>query len=399
MLKSIPYTVYFLTISHMLIAFGYTMSYVFIPVYLFEVKHLSAGIVGSITGIATLFGLLGWLPASFLTQKIGEKPLMIFSFTIRALNFFFLGWIIYFDLSYFSLIPFLLLNTFLMGISISPLESYILNITTKDNRNIAVSIHRTGMNIGWAFGPFVGGMLAHINYSLPFFGTFILTLFAVFMIQLTINSNFKNSWSSKISFNSFKIFFARKKFLLFALNSLNLFILMSLLITPLSVFLTSHFQISKMDLGKLYLLNGLMVSFLQIPFSLWIKDLYFSVQAGLFLYFLGYFSVGLFSEFHQVELIFLSMIIITIGEILSVSAVYTLASFFAKENMLLDDGTINSYVSSFMGFIRSLGWSLGPIVAGWIQNFVQSPLMVWFLSSVFGIIGLIFYAIIFRLKD
>ncbi|MCX7811047.1 MAG: MFS transporter [Leptospiraceae bacterium] len=399
MLKSIPYTVYFLTISHMLIAFGYTMSYVFIPVYLFEVKHLSAGIVGSITGLATFFGLLGWLPASFLTQKMGEKLLMIVSFTIRSLNFFFLGWIIYFDLPYLSLIPFLLLNTFLMGISISPLESYILNITTKDNRNIAVSIHRTGMNIGWAFGPFVGGILAHINYALPFFGTFALTLFAVFLIQLTISSNFRNSKSYKISYKSFKTFFTQKKFLLFSLNSLNLFILMSLLITPLSVFLTSHFQISKMDLGKLYLLNGLMVSFLQIPFSLWIKDLYFSVQAGLFLYFVGYFSVGFFSEFHHLELIFLSMVIITIGEILSVSAVYTLASFFAKENSELDDGTINSYVSSFIGFIRSLGWSIGPIIAGWIQDFVQSPLMVWFLSSVFGIVGLIFYAIIFRLKD
>jgi hypothetical protein len=57
----------------MLIAFGYTMSYVFIPVYLFEVKHLSAGIVGSITGLATFFGLLGWIPASFLTQKNGRK--------------------------------------------------------------------------------------------------------------------------------------------------------------------------------------------------------------------------------------------------------------------------------------------------------------------------------------
>jgi MFS family permease len=109
--------------------------------------------------------------------------------------------------------------------------------------------------------------------------------------------------------------------------------------------------------------------------------------------------VGFFSEFHHLELIFLSMVIITIGEILSVSAVYTLASFFAKENSELDDGTINSYVSSFIGFIRSLGWSIGPIIAGWIQDFVQSPLMVWFLSSVFGIVGLIFYAIIFRLKD
>jgi len=109
--------------------------------------------------------------------------------------------------------------------------------------------------------------------------------------------------------------------------------------------------------------------------------------------------VGFFCEFHHLELIFLSMVIITIGEILSVSAVYTLASFFAKENSELDDGTINIYVSSFIGFIRSLGWSIGPIIAGWIQDFVQSPLMVWFLSSVFGIVGLIFYTIIFRLKD
>ncbi|GIX42390.1 MAG: MFS transporter [Leptospiraceae bacterium] len=398
MLRTIPLSVYYITIARMLLAFGYTMSYVFIPVYLYQIKHLSAGIVGTITGLSTLFGLTGWIPASTLIQKLGEKKLMVYSFLIRAFNFLFIGCIIYFDLNYFFLIPFLLLNSFLMGISVSPMESFLLNMTDHNNRNIAVSIHRTGMNIGWAFGPFIGGILAEKHFALPFAGTFFLTLAAVILIFFKIHSEESKPSNSKkyISFQSLKIFLSNKLFLFFSINSLNLFILMSLLITPLSVFLTGHYNISKTDLGKLYLLNGLMVGFLQIPISLWFKNLYFSIQTGLALYFIGYLSIGIFAEmnfFHQ--LLYISIIIITLGEILSVSPVHTVSSFFAKENSQLEDSILNGYVSSFIGFIRSFGWSIGPIIAGWIQDWFHSPLLIWLLSASFGIIGILVFQILF----
>lgn len=399
MFKSIPISVYYITIARMLIAFGYTMSYVYIPVYLYESKHLSAGLVGTISGIATFLGLAGWFPASTLTQKIGEKQLMLYSFLLRALNFLFIGIIIYWDLHYWFLIPFLLFNSFLLGISVSPMESFLLNTTTHENRNIAVSIHRTGMNFGWAFGPFVGGILAEYHYALPFIGTFILTLFAVVLIYLKINPIHNNMLKQNdVNLKSFRLFFSNKLFLFFSFNSLNLFIMMSLLITPLSVFLTGHYSISKIYLGKLYLINGLMVVFLQIPISLFFKNLTLSIQLGLFLYFIGYVSIGIFSQYNFLNFIYLGVVIITIGEILSVSPVHTVASFFAKENSKLEDSILNSYVSSFIGFIRSLGWSFGPIIAGWIQVWFSSPLIIWLLSAIFGIIGIIINQILFYLR-
>lgn len=393
----LPKSVYYITIAHMLLAFGYTMSYVFIPIYLFEIKKLSPGIIGTITGTATIFGLLGWLPASSLTIKLGEKQLMMYAFSLRALNFLIIGIIIYYDLNYIFIIPFLFFNTFIMGISISPLESFLLNITNLNNRNIALSIHRTGVNFGWAFGPFIGGILSEKNFAIPFFGTFALTLIAVLFLNFTvIYENSKTKFP--ISGIVVKRVFSNKNFLYFTLNTIQLFIMMSLLITPLSIFLTEHHHISKTNLGKLYFLNGLLVVLLQIPISIWIKNLFLSLQTGMLLYFLGFFSIGIFSFWKNLNLLYISILILTIGEMLAVSPAQTIASILAQENEEIDSFSSNSHVSSFFGFIRSTGWAIGPIIAGWIQEFFTSPIEIWFLSSIFGLTGFIVYQILFHLK-
>lgn len=400
MIFSLPINIYYITIAHMLLAFGYTMSYVFIPVYLFEIKKLTPGIIGTITGIATIFGLLGWLPASSLIMKLGEKKLMIYAFSLRALNFLIIGILIYFDLNYLLLIPFLFFNTFIMGISISPIESFLLNTTNIKNRNIAISIHRTGMNFGWAFGPFIGGILSENNHAIPFFGTFLLTLLAVLLLYFTItNQNHKVNY--KMEWSKVKKFFSNKNFLFFSLNTIQLFIMMSLLITPLSVFLTEHYQISKTNLGKLYLLNGLLVVIFQIPISLWTKNLFVSLQMGMLLYFFGFFSVGIFTNWKDMNLLYLSIFMLTTGEMLSVSPAQTIASLLAQENQDLDQFSINSHVSSFFGFIRSTGWAIGPIIAGWIQELFSSPIHIWFFSSIFGLTGIMIYQILyyFKFKD
>lgn len=401
MISQISSQIYYITFARLLLAFGYTMSYVYIPVYLFEVKKLSPSYVGMISGISTFLGLISWFFANYLSNLLGIRKLILISFGLRTIVFFLSGIVIYLDLSYYSLIPLLFLNSFLLGLSVSPMESYILQHTSEENRNIAFSIHRTGMNIGFSLGPLVGGFLAEYNFSYPFFGTFLLTLISIILVKHSIqketiilrNLNFKRE-----NIN----FFSNRILIYFLINSINIFIVMSLLITPLSIFLTHEYSISKYNLGKIYFLNGIMVALFQVPISLWIKNLFLSIQVGTFIYFLGFFSIGVFAQFSfDLNYIYLSVIIITLGELLSISSLQSYISILAeKTTSNMNYNSLNHFVSSYIGFIRTLGWSIGPVLSGWYQEYFQKdPMIIWFLSPLNGLLGiLIFYLLIKKYK-
>lgn len=388
--------IYILTLARMLLSFSYTMSAMFIPLYLLEIKKLSAGLVGTLSGITTLFGLTGWLAAGSLIRKYTEIHLVVTTLYLRAIIYFFTGISIYFDVPYGWILVFNFLNHFLMGIVISPVESLVMNLSGEEDRNLAISIHRVGMNIGWSAGPLLGGILVSYHYSYPLFLTSAITFLTALMIKFTIRYRRKPQVITDRQRYGLRDVMKNKKFFVFAMNSLNLFITMSLLVTPLSVFLTEHYRIPKIELGKLYFLNGIMVVILQVPVSLLVKDLKLSSQLGLLLYFAGFSMIGWYSPEMPLSYLYLSIVIVTAGEILSVSPFYALASYYAKEKSVEEDIT-NFYVSSILGFLRSLGWAIGPVVAGWIQEmFSGTPELIWVLSSSFALFAILINLIVFR---
>ncbi|MFN3604592.1 MAG: MFS transporter [Leptonema sp. (in: bacteria)] len=386
----LPSTIYYISFARLLLAFGYTMSYVFVPVYLSDVKKLPPSLVGLITGISSLLGLVSWFFVNFFSEKLGEKKMILVSFSIRTLVFLLSGIFIYFDFSYFYLILLLFANSFLLGLSVSPMEALIIANTNEDNRNLAFSIHRTGMNLGWALGPLLGGFLADYNYSFPFFGTFFLTLISMVLLNRWLKNEIRIQKSDSLKDN-FKNFFQNRILVFFLLNSINIFIVMSLLITPLSVFLTNQHNITKVNLGKLYFLNGIMIVLFQVPVSLWTKNLFFSIQIGTLFYYLGFLSIGIFSYFSlKHSFFYLSIVIISIGELLTISSLHSLISLVAeKTNKNISSRSLNIFVSSYIGFTRTLGWSVGPVFAGWIQEFFNGqPLWIWFFSPITGLLGI-----------
>lgn len=391
MIPHLSSEIYYITLARLLVAFGYTMSYVFIPIYLLEVKKLSPTLIGMISGISTFIGLISWFFVNILSNLFGEKKVILISFAIRTFIFLISGIIIYFDFSYIYLIPFLFANSFLLGLSVSPMESLILQKSNQENRNIAFSIHRVGMNIGWSLGPLLGGYLVEIHYAVPFYGTSFFTFFSLILLNNFIREEPKIKTSSSFK-ETYKSFFNNKILVFFLINSINIFIVMSLLITPLSVFITTYYAVSKVSIGKLYFLNGILVVLLQVPISIWFKNLFFSIQMGTFLYYIGFLSVGIFAHFFlSFHYFYLSVIVITLGELLSISSLHSFLSILAeKTNKNIELYSLNNFVSSYVGFIRTLGWSIGPIFSGWIQDlFFQKPLWIWFMSPITAILAIV----------
>lgn len=369
-------------------AFGFSVAFPFLSIYLYEVKNISMSLIGSILGISGLIGIFGRILGGILSDQFGSKLVLVVSFFVRSFIFLSISLIIAFNLDYRLFVPMLILNALFFNINMSNLDILVAQLSKEEERNFAYSISRVGVNLGWALGPAIGGIISTKSYSLLFFISFLATILSAIMLMLTIPNVKANINSKSLEFPISEIL-SNKVFILFSIFSLGFFITISQLISTLSVYATNFVLINKNELGILYAINGLLVVFLQIPISNYIdkinqrKALIF----GTFFYFIGYFSLGFMKDFYG--LVF-SIVIITIAEMFAVPSSQTIAS------ILSDKERLGSYMG-FFGFIQGLGWSIGPIVGGMIVDiFKSNSILIWFNISSFSLLSAILYLYLFR---
>jgi MFS family permease len=369
-------------------AFGYSIAFPFLSIYLYEVRNLSMSLIGSILGISTIFGIIGRILGGLLSDYFGSKNVLVISFFIRSFIFLSISIIIAYHLDYRLFIPILILNSLFFSINMSNLDTLVAQLSKEEDRNLAYSINRVGVNLGWSLGPAIGGVIAVKSFSLLFFISFLATIFSSIMLQLTIPNTNKTLKSFEFPI---KDILNNRQFLLFSLFSLGFFITMSQLISTLSVYATSFVKISKNELGILYAINGLLVVFLQIPISNYIEkiDEKVALVIGTFFYFIGYLSIGFANDFYH---LLISVIIITIAEMFVVPSAQTIASILSDKNKL------GSFIG-FFGLFQGLGWAIGPIIGGFFMDiFKSNHILMWSFISAFSLISSILFLYLFALS-
>jgi MFS family permease len=369
-------------------AFGYSIAFPFLSIYLYEVRNLSMSLIGSILGISTIFGIIGRILGGLLSDYFGSKNVLVISFFIRSFIFLSISIVIAFNLDYRLFIPILILNSLFFSINMSNLDTLVAQLSKEEDRNLAYSINRVGVNLGWSLGPAIGGVIAVKSFSLLFFISFLATIFSSIMLQLTIPNTNKTLKSFEFPI---KDILNNRQFLLFSLFSLGFFITMSQLISTLSVYATSFVKISKNELGILYAINGLLVVFLQMPISNYIEkiDEKRALVIGTFFYFIGYLSIGFANDFYH---LLISIIIITIAEMFVVPSAQTIASILSDKNKL------GSFIG-FFGLFQGLGWAIGPIIGGFFMDiFKSNHILMWSFISSFSLISSILFLYLFALS-
>src|SRR4030095_10477717 len=142
-----------------------TMVVPFMTLYLTSpVMGYSIGQAGIVFG---LFGVGAFCGAYFggkLTDKIGYYPVQLITLTGGGILFILLGQM--------KTYPLICLFTFLVSFvneAFRPANSTAISFySNQGNRTRSYSLNRLAINIGWAVGGGIGGILAHINYELLF---------------------------------------------------------------------------------------------------------------------------------------------------------------------------------------------------------------------------------------
>ena len=165
----------------MLINRSGTMVVAFMTIYCVHQLHftvLQAGVIMMLFGVGSFFG--GFL-GGLLTDKIGFYDLQLGALMSGGILFIVLGML-------HTFIG-LCIGAFVLSLcneSVRPANSAaIAHYSSPDNKTRSISLNRLAVNLGWALGAGLGGLLASVNYHLLFWvdgGTNILS--AIFLLVL-----------------------------------------------------------------------------------------------------------------------------------------------------------------------------------------------------------------------
>ena len=379
--------VWMLFLSRLTMAFGFAIALPFLSLYLHLELGVSMGVVGMIMMIAALTGAATMIIGGELSDRIGRKPLMCGSLFVRAIIFLLIAYFMKVKPD-FRIISALYILSRMLGSLFMPANDAMLADLVKPKKRVeAYGIMRIGANAGWALGPAIGGALAEISYAYLFILSSITSVIAGLLVLIFIKESLVVKKTGDFSLKNILAVRKDVKLLGFCLVSLLVFIVMGQLIAPLSVYTVEHIGISKIQLGYLFALNGLIVVLFQYPTTLLIRGIStmkILIYSSL-IYALGYFLVGFASSF---VFLVICIIIITLGEIMHAPSSTALVANISPEE------STGRYMGLF-GLSRTLGWSLGPFIGGLLlDRFMQQGVIIWGTIALIGMAAAIGYLVL-----
>ena len=380
---------------------AYSIVYPFIPVYLYQTRHLpmeQAGLVFPVMASASIFvpPLAGWLsdhlPRTWL-MRAGQGG--------RATLFLILALLIRIEAPFWLFCIFFFLNAGTGVIFENSADAYLSSVTTPTERPKAYSKIRIGTNIGWAAGPALGAFLASLPYDWLFIMTAVICFGSERYIRFVLPERKRRPGEGKDPGKKRILFRGggeggaplwKDRYIMAILGGVFLMVMLSSqLYSILSVYSTQVVGITKRSLGFLYFFNGFTIIIGQIPVTLLLTRLKIShnwrLVIGTLFYFLGYF---LLSFAHGFLDLVLSVVILTMGEIIVQVALYAVITAAAPPER------VGRYLSGWV-LTRGVAASLGPYVGSLLfARFTTRPLALWSILSSFGLLAALVFAVIAR---
>ncbi|MEM0157968.1 MAG: MFS transporter [Thermoplasmataceae archaeon] len=357
---------------------GRSQAWIFVPVYLTQIRGLPYSYVGLLFFATAIISLPFSLYGGNLIDRIGRRKVGKVLPPIISALLFVLAASSFFDLSLaIVIIAFVLIEPFtsIQGI----LDNVIVTDSTKESsRNDAFSIVRIFGNIGFSAGPAMGGYLAYFNFALIFLVPAFLTLLEwYFYIRYIRDTRY---FSQPMKGSMFHFPSGDSYFILISTLISASFLVTGQWGTTLTLFWSGVDHLTNRFIGILYAVNGLVVVFLQVPVNyifLHLRDRT-RISIGVMMYAIGFFALAF--SVNPIFLI-LDVVVLTIGENTISPVIYGLVSKVAPEERR------GEYFGAFQilsGFVTPVAPVIGTAL---IQYLSYNPVLVWLPILITGIVS------------
>jgi len=340
--------------------------------------------VGIIILVGGLCSAVSQALGGVLSDRFGRRPILLIAALISILLYSGLAVLIGISASVWAIAIAYIAGRSMLTTTRPVISAMVADYTSKEKLTEAYGILRIGANIGWAAGPAIGGYLATF---LPYgwlFGIAPLTCGIVSLIIFFFIRESSHGMGRGAGFRSMLAIANDRNFLVFAVISLLLFIVMGQMVSTLSIFTVDMLGFSTAQFGLLLTLNGLIVIFFQYPMTLALKRLakFRALMLGSLLYAFGYLSLGWITQF---EWALVAMAVITGGEIIHAPVSLAVIGELSPQDQR------GRYMGLY-GLSQTMGMAIGPLLGGvLIDAFPFNPELIWMPIALIAFIAAVGY--------
>ena len=345
---------------------------------------------GTVVGLWGLGAVIGAFFGGKLTDKIGFHKVQLMTL--------FLGGILFIVLGQIKSYPLICLFTFILSMvneAFRPANSSaVAGYSTTENRTRSYSLNRLAVNLGWAVGVSIGGIIATYNYELLFWIDGItnilaaLTLFYYLKpIVLTSNTEIEKENLEPIQKNSA---YKDKKFLWFILFVAFYGFCFFQMFSTVPTYFRDPLHLSESYIGAIMALNGLLIvatEMVLINFLEGKRNILIYITFGTLTCALAFLLLLL--PIHAKILSLIMILLITVGEISSMPFMNTFWS-------LRSNNSNRGQYAGLMTIAWSVGQSIGPFACSLLAEKTSFNVMFITIASVLSFTAIGFYWLLER---
>jgi len=359
-----------------------TMILPFLSRYLNEELNFTLENVGIILSFFGVGSLVGHYLGGIMTDRLGFYNVMVRSLLITGFLFIGLQFVTTFWALCFSVFFIMSIADMFRPALFVSLKAY----SKPENQTRSLALVRLAINLGFVFGPVIGGILIVRSGYVAMFWIDGLTciLSTILFVLLVKKKEIHNLKEKEEALNKDKKFsiIKDKPYLIFLGISFLMGMIFMQLFFTLPTYHNKHFGLTEDYTGFLMLLNGVIIVLLEMPIVSWIERKKI-LHPKLFLissFLMGIsFVLLLFDSFW--EILIIHMIFITVGEMIAFPFTNTFAMNRAKKG----------YEGSYMAWY-SMSFSFAHILCPIISFFIIEQFGYqsnWSITAIYGLIAMI----------
>ena len=366
---------------------GSSMVWPFLTLYLVEELGLTLTAAASMLSVAAVTTLAASFIAGPTADRLGRKPAMYVGLLGTGLTYTGFLWA--------NTAPMFALIMAVHG-SFRPVfrvgaHAMVADLVPSEQRADAYALLRMAGNAGVALGPMIGGFLAAVSFKITFLGAALalaaygMTVLLFVKETLPAIQSGQADVSAQASGNGYAGVFKDKKFIsmcafliLTTTGAVQMFVL-------LPVYGKENFGLLESQFGFIVATNAAMVVLLQYLVTK--KTKHFPalplMAFGASLYVVGLGSVALGNNFWH---FLISMVVMTIGELMLIPTATTLAAELAPPQ------SRGKYMS-ILGLTWGVGSGVGPLIGGILSDSF-APAAIWYGASALAAVGTLGFVVL-----
>jgi len=347
-----------------------TMVIPFMTIYCTQKLHFSlpqAGIVMALFGAGAIVG-----------AYIGGNSTDKFGFYTQQLASLLLGGVMFIVVGFLKTYESLCIGTFILSVcneSFRPANAAAVAFYSKaQNTTRSISLNRLAINLGWAVGGTLGGILASINYHSLFWVDGSTNILAALLLLklLPYGKNKPEPHAKTIKKKAYK----DKYYVIFIIITFFFASCFFLLFTMQPVFFKTQWNFNEAFIGVLMALNGIIIVFAEmiLVYKLERKRMNtFFIRIGFVVAALSFVCLNIFPPSHIAAIFCIALI--TIGEMLSMPF---MNAFWIERSSVYNRG---QYAALY-----AIAWSIAQIAAPLYGSYIAAKsgfdILWWIVSGV-----------------